>query len=274
VSTTDLAAPETEFKPPRAVTTDEVLSYEENGWVKLNGLIPVQTASAMQQWFETRMGKNAEKSKGVAGGSATSSKFARMWSKYNSPSEESELFSGFAKSPEMAHLGTALMGRDAVRFWADTALIKPPGVGEAGVTPWHQDTPNQPHDRSGLLTIWIALVDITPERGTMRFLSGSHREASLGEPFKKDPVEVYPWLREKYKESEPLHLKAGDATVHNGYVCHAAPPNSTDEVRWVYSISLIDALTCWTGYPKSWVADTKGLEIGTPFDHPAFPILG
>jgi ectoine hydroxylase-related dioxygenase (phytanoyl-CoA dioxygenase family) len=269
MSTQDIASQETELDRPRAVTDDEVGFFQEAGWVKLDGLVSPDSASHMQQWLEGKMGKDAKNSKG----SASTSAFAQMWSKYNSPSEESEMFDSFAKSAETGQLGARLMGRDAVRFWADTALIKPPGVGDAGVTPWHQDTPNQPHDRAGLLTIWIALVDITPERGTMRFLSGSHREGPLGEPFKKDPTVVYPYLLDKYEMSPELHLKAGDATVHTGYVCHAAPPNSTDEVRWAYSISLIDAKTCWTGFPKSWVADSKGLEVGGPFDHEAFSIL-
>jgi hypothetical protein len=268
MSTTGFAGPGTEFGRPRAVTDEEVAHFEENGWVHLKQLISPPSAGALQTWLESKMGVNAERPKGVLTGS-----LAQMWSKYNSPSEESELFDSLAKSPEMGRLGCSLMGREEVRFWADTALIKPAGVGEAGVTPWHQDTPNQPHDRAGLLTVWIALVDISLERGTMRFLSGSHREGPLGDPFKKDPTVVYPWLLEKYKLSPALDLKAGDATVHTGYVCHEAPPNSTDEVRWVYSVSLFDARTCWTGYPKNWVADSKGLEVGEPFDHPAFPIL-
>jgi ectoine hydroxylase-related dioxygenase (phytanoyl-CoA dioxygenase family) len=267
MSTPDLAV--TQLDRPRAVSDDDVVFFQDNGWVKLPGLVAPDAAAQMQQWLEDKMGKNAENSKG----SASTSAFAKMWSKYNSPSEESEMFNSFAKSRAMGELGARLMGREQVRFWADTALIKPPGAGDAGTTPWHQDTPNQPHDRSGLLTVWIALVDIPPERGTMNFLSGSHREGPLGEPFRKDPTVVYPWLREKYEQSPPIDLKAGDATVHTGYVCHAAPPNSTDEVRWVYSISMMDALTCWTGYPKSWVADPKGLELGGRFDHEAFPII-
>jgi len=253
----------------RAVTDAEATSFQENGWVKLPGLVSPAVAGRMRAWLEDRMGTRAER---AGKGRPSSDRFRDMWNKYNSPSEDSELFDAFAKSPEMGRLGAAL-SRRTVRFWADTALIKPPGKGEAGVTPWHQDTPAQPHDRRGLLTIWLALADIPPERGTMRFLSGSHREGPLGRPFQEDPTLDYPYVLETYETSPPLHLAAGDATVHDGLVCHAAPPNSTDDVRWAYAVSLIDAKTRYTGFPPSWVADDKGIEVGQPFDHAAFPVL-
>jgi hypothetical protein len=107
----------------------------------------------------------------------------------------------------------------------------------------------------------------------MRFLSKSHHEGPLGKQFVEDMSVEHPYLLDDYEKSPELHLKAGDATVHAGYVLHTAPPNTTDEVRWVYSVSLIDAGTLYTGYPKNWVADDKGLEPGGLFEHENFPVL-
>ncbi|MBU9618507.1 hypothetical protein [Burkholderia multivorans] len=42
--------------------------------------------------------------------------------------------------------------------------------------------------------------------------------------------------------SDPIHQKAGDATLHAMAVIHAAPEITTDEPRWVYRLQL--AMLC------------------------------
>jgi ectoine hydroxylase-related dioxygenase (phytanoyl-CoA dioxygenase family) len=86
------------------------------------------------------------------------------------------------------------------------------------------------------LNIWIALVDLTPEMGTMQFLSRSHRAGMLGRYFnRRDDVTLideHPWVLDEFEMSPPISLKAGDATVHDMNVIHAAPANSSNTPRW------------------------------------------
>lgn len=253
----------------REVEQEEAAFFRTNGWVHLPQLISAEAAEGMRRWLEERAAPGQESK----AGSGTSSGQAMNWfSKYQMPSREDELFAQFVRSPRLGGAGAKLLGR-SVRFWADTALIK--RKGEEGETPWHQDVPNQPHDRRGLLTIWIALVDIGPEKGSMRFLNGSHHEGPLGRDLGETSlVDKYPHVLQDYEQSPPLTLRAGDATAHDGYVCHAAQPNSTDDPRWAYAISLMDAQTRYTGYPPSWVADGKGIDPGQRFEHADFPVIG
>jgi hypothetical protein len=68
---------------------------------------------------------------------------------------------------------------------------------------------------------WVALADIVPEQGAMRFLTGSHREGPLGTHgvlgtgASDDALTVYPGLLDLYELSPPLNYRAGDATVHH-----------------------------------------------------------
>ena len=109
------------------------------------------------------------------------------------------------------------------------------------VTAAHQDYPATEFDRCGFVNFWIALDEVPPERGSMRFYSGSHRAGPLGlrhvmeggnEPI--DLLETYPKLPQKYPLSPPLHLKPGDATAHGMLTVHSAPANTTDATRSAY----------------------------------------
>lgn len=85
-----------------------------------------------------------------------------------------------------------------MRFYSDHVFAKNPESEADGDTPWHQDFPHHPRDRQGALNIWIALVDLTPEMGTMQFLSRSHRAGMLGRYFnRRDNVTLldeHPWV--------------------------------------------------------------------------------
>ena len=43
-----------------------------------------------------------------------------------------------------------------------------------------QDASEHGSDRGGELQFWLALEEVTPEMGPMRFINKSHREGSLG----------------------------------------------------------------------------------------------
>ena len=59
-----------------------------------------------------------------------------------------------------------------MRLYHDQALFKEPGGGR---TPWHQDQFYWPFDSGDTITMWMPLVDVAPEVGSMRFVAGSHR---------------------------------------------------------------------------------------------------
>ena len=254
----------------RTVTPEEIRHYKENGWVKLEGLISPEAAAATRERLERRL----EGARGKGGFSADSSLFEVL----DHLSRDDETLEAFSHSRKLGRVVSDLMGCgrpgvQGVRFWFDNALVKMPAAERGAKTPWHQDEPYGPFDRQGSATVWIALVDMPPERGTLRFYSGSQRLGGLGRHLLKpgfDALDEYPWVADEFDLSPPLHLKPGDATVHMRAVLHSAPANETDEPRWAYQLIFFPAEALVNGMPHPELEGT-GLVENDLFDHPRFP---
>jgi ectoine hydroxylase-related dioxygenase (phytanoyl-CoA dioxygenase family) len=264
----------------RDVTDDEVAFYQENGWAKLEGLITPELATQMVDAVREQMEKGeAEVGEGSvdAGGKVHD---RTVWRDWHFPGRDDgiEPFRSLAYSREIGHNIQRFLGRDVpINYHADMMAVKmPSGHVASGPTGFHQDWVNFPFDRIGFMTIWIALDEIPPERGSMRFLSGSHQAGPLGKMGLISGPELpdyYPDLKERYPLSPPLHLHAGDATAHNGMVVHGAPPNTTDKARWAAILSYHPADTCYTGAPHHIFKADLGLEVGKPIKHDLFRVV-
>ena len=69
------------------------------------------------------------------------------------------------------------LGVEGVRLYHDQGLVKEPGGGD---TPWHQDRYYWPLDTERTVTLWMPLVDVPAEIGTMTFARGTHLPATSG----------------------------------------------------------------------------------------------
>jgi Phytanoyl-CoA dioxygenase (PhyH) len=260
----------------RGVNDDEVAAYLANGWVKLESFMAPGLAAELLEHTMGRMGEDATAEMPDNRPGIMNPQLRALWNDWQNPSEEDELFRSVSQSSAMGRVGSRLLRDRDVRWWSDGILCKLPASGGGARTPWHQDFPYLSLDRIGLLNVWVALVDMPPEMGTMRFLNGSHRIGPMGRVIHrtdgKDLLDLYPWIAEEHEVSPPLTLKAGDATVHDWMTVHAAPPNDTSQPRWAYTDSLFPAETLFTGAQQR---RTDGLElkINEPLDHPRFPVL-
>jgi ectoine hydroxylase-related dioxygenase (phytanoyl-CoA dioxygenase family) len=82
----------------------------------------------------------------------------------------------FATQPALLDMAAQLVGNDLI-LWGTTIFGKPARCGKA--TPWHQDGDYYPIRPLETISIWIALDDVTPENGPMRFISGSHKARKI-----------------------------------------------------------------------------------------------
>ena len=142
----------------------------------------------------------------------------------------------FTLAHRFAQIAADLMGVPAVRVYHDQALFKEP---DGGPTPWHQDQFYWPLNTDDTITMWMPLVDIPAEVGSMTFGSGSHKFGYLGDlPISdKSQAELEKFISERGIEKH-CHggMKAGDATFHNGWTLHCAPNNPTRNMREVMTI--------------------------------------
>lgn len=185
----------------------------------------------------------------------------------------------FVLSPRFARLAAALLGVDRVRLYHDQALCKEPGGGH---TPWHQDQHYWPIDTDKTITMWMPLVDVPPEVGSMTFAVGSHRLDDLrgGGISEESDTEFEAIIRSR---GLPTHtygaVKAGDATFHAGWTIHSASPNPTDELRTVMTVIYVaDGARVPEQISEAQEVDRQawlgGTPLGAPIDHPLNPLLG
>ena len=142
----------------------------------------------------------------------------------------------FVFARRFARVAAELLEVDGVRLYHDQALFKEPG---GGYTPWHQDQNFWPLDTDRTITMWMPLVDVPSEVGSMTFGSGSHRLGNLGDLFISDAshAELDARIRELGLATETHGaLAAGDATFHGGWTLHSARPNPSDRMREVMTV--------------------------------------
>ncbi|WP_406630103.1 phytanoyl-CoA dioxygenase family protein [Amycolatopsis sp. WGS_07] len=259
----------------RSVTEEEIAHYREKGWAKLPGFFSPETVADLLRRAKSKMGEQAPLTVRRDDADQLEPNEYNWYARWDGCSHEDPRIRDVGQSRALATAASRLMG-DQVRFYFDHFFVKVPQAAEGTETPWHQDLPHHPLDRQGVLTIWVPLVECPPEKGSLRFLSGSHRAGLLGRYLnRRDEVQLvdeHPWILDEYEMSPPLHLYPGDATVHNLAITHYAPPNTTDTPRWVYSTQWLPVRTRYTGAPNH-RTEGLGLKVDQPLDHPRFPVI-
>ncbi|MDG2002733.1 MAG: phytanoyl-CoA dioxygenase family protein [Novosphingobium sp.] len=261
----------------RPVTTDEVARYDEQGWVKLPGLVSPETVRVLLDMAKARMGEEAQ-------GNAVSP----MQQPFFNP-EVSDGPASPVLRPLIDGIGASaktLMQRRkglGVRYFGDSFAPKLPAGREtrhpgAGATYYHQDFINWGLDRSGGMTFWIALEDLAEDTGTMSFLDGSHRLGALGHyrsyEIGNDIRDDYPEIVERCSQIGPVTYKAGDATVHSNLTVHGAGENLTDRPRWAWIIMANPEDARWTGAPPEAFLTDSMSHLDRLDDDARFPLIG
>jgi hypothetical protein len=260
----------------RSVTSQEVAHYQEHGWVKLDGFVPKDRVADLLALAKDKMGDRGDR---------------------NLPPESFSYFNPLTMRglndpvlrPVIDQCGRGarhLMNRRAdvgIRYFTDNFAAKLPsrtkqdGKGGAGISDWHQDYAASGSDRSGGMVFWIAMEDFGPEKGTMEFLSGSHRHGAMGHYATYGDgnlLSAYPELPELYRTSGNLTYAAGDVTVHHNLTVHSAGENVTSDPRWTYVVIVNPADACWTGGSIDASPKTDDLTLSRPFPDDRFPVIG
>ncbi|MCQ6559805.1 phytanoyl-CoA dioxygenase family protein [Paenibacillus mendelii] len=215
-----------------ALTPEQIASYQENGHIKLDGVAAPDEIECYEPVIAGYVRQHNHHDKPLRERDTYGKAFIQVGNLW----EFSEEAARFVMARRFAKIAAELMGVEAVRIYHDQALFKEPG---GGFTPWHQDQLYWPLDSSNTITMWMPLVDVSEEVGSMTFVDGTHKLGYVSRQLISD--ESHKTIG-SYIEGKGLAttsygaLSAGDATFHAGWTIHSAPGNPTESMREVMTV--------------------------------------
>ena len=241
------------------VSDEQRSSLWEHGWTPVPGLLDAPAIEAIRSVLAnvTRMD---------AGEAALVVKYSGGW--------EQPFMMGVATSRRFGSVVAGLTEEPVSVFAQDVSFFKEPGCPHIV---YHQDHSHFPFDRRGCLSLWVALVDMTEDMGSLRYLEGSHTEGPLG--FQSDSVGD-PDIRDQFPELKQRKvvaggpIKAGDARAHWDLTVHGSGPNDGTYAREAWVARYIRVDTIYNGVSHSHF-DRFDLKRGDRFaKHADFPLVG
>ena len=168
--------------------------------------------------------------------------------------------------PALLDLVESLVGPEIIASSVYRLRPKVPGWPD-GVVPWHQDSGYfEPYcDKELVLTVWIPMVDATPERGCLQVLPRAH----TGEVFTHRRVAGGGYL-EIPDDALPsgaivtVPVPVGGALLLTNKTPHRSTDNVTDVIRWSADVRYQSA-----ALPTNYQAPSGALNPDLPEDAPA-----
>lgn len=256
------------------LTEEQIASYRQDGHLLLHGVANQSVIDRYRPIIQSEVTRLNNENRPLHERDTYGKAFIQISNLW----ENSEAVRPFVFAHRFAQIAAQLMGVSGVRMYHDQALFKEPGGGH---TPWHQDQIYWPVDTENTITLWMPLVDIPQEVGSMQFASGSHKRGYISKLVISD--ESHKTLAQ-YIEAEKFPLvsygamAAGDATFHAGWTLHSAPGNPTSNTREVMTVIYVADQT------KVLEPDTDarkndltrwmpGLKPGDRIDSPLNPLM-
>jgi ectoine hydroxylase-related dioxygenase (phytanoyl-CoA dioxygenase family) len=216
----------------RTLTEEDIAAFRAHGHVHLRGLATRAEVAAYRPLISSCVERYAYDKRPIEERDTYGKAFLQTFNLW----QRDEAVARFTLSSRFARVAAALLGVERVRLYHDQALYK---EAHGGHTPWHQDQYYWPLDTDKTITMWMPLVDVTPESGPLTFGDGTHRLGYLGSHHISDESDAVfdAAVRERQIALTTYdRVDAGDATFHSGWTLHRAGANHTDEMRDVMTI--------------------------------------
>jgi ectoine hydroxylase-related dioxygenase (phytanoyl-CoA dioxygenase family) len=264
----------------KAVTTEQVEEYRENGAVCIRGIFTAAEVALLREGIDNNLAAPSPRAK-TASRPDDPGWFFEDFCNW----QENAAYRRFiTESPAPAVAG-ALIGGETVRLYHDHLLVKEPNTRQR--TPWHQDQPYYNIVGGDNVSMWIP-VDPVARESTLEFVAGSHRGpwlmprtfiANEAKWFPEGSLAELPDI-DAHRDDHPVigwALKPGDMVCFNMLTLHASGGVGGRTRRRAFSVRFIGddirhAPRPWRTSPE-FPGLAQVLPDGAPMDHPLFPVL-
>ncbi|WP_090879985.1 phytanoyl-CoA dioxygenase family protein [Bauldia litoralis] len=226
----------TEDKTMMAMTDDEALAYQRDGFIIRKGLLSPAEVGAFRdtarRQLEAENKSGSVMSKGDKEGKTT---LLKMWTR-----AEDDQYGFLARDERMVDLAEDAIGKP-VYLYSHKMTMKQPN--EGGAWEWHQDFGywyNYGCLAPEMMSIFVALDKATKENGCLQVLKGSHKLGRLNHIREGEQTNVeQEHLEAALKRFERIYVEmdAGDVVIFDSNLLHRSDANRSDTYRWGYICS-------------------------------------
>jgi ectoine hydroxylase-related dioxygenase (phytanoyl-CoA dioxygenase family) len=209
------------------VSEEKIQRFENDGAIMLPGLFGGTWVERMR----TAVERVLKDSHAVDSGGFTRNR--NMWLRDRD-------FRAFVFESPAAEIAKAMMRCSEINFYFDHLFVKEPGT--ESPTPWHQDRPYWPVAGGEVVSIWLALDEVSTDTSGLTYAKGTHRAGKVYRPVgfsdgkiaeQSDVDEPMPDIDGNPSEFTLLSwdMKPGDCLVHSSLVVHGAAGNRSTTQR-------------------------------------------
>jgi ectoine hydroxylase-related dioxygenase (phytanoyl-CoA dioxygenase family) len=221
-----------------ALTTEQIESFQRDGFVVVEGALDHETLIATRSRFEPLFSGRFETGlqpdewnwRADTGARDVTRQICNAW-------KSDSVIASVVLRADIGKACAELRGWPGARLNQDNIIWKPPGARSLG---FHQDDSYQdwvvPNE---MMTFWISLDDTLADQGTIEYVRGSHLWP-LSPPIAQfhapdDPLaeirEAALQMGVATPEFVPIEVSAGSAVIHHGHTWHGSRDNRGDKPR-------------------------------------------
>ena len=219
--------------------------YERDGFFLAQPLIPAELIARVRPRIEAVYAGEYETGIPPCGNPKGNSKPPTSLVKIDNAHRSDRVIHEVVSHPAIGAWAAALTGAKMVQVFATQMLIKPSGAPSGANVGWHQDYEYWDYAFQGnVFTAWVAISDVTPEAGPMRFVQGSNHWGLLkaGDFFGGDLDAIQKRILEKSGQSEwketAAVLKPGAVSFHHKLTVHGSGANTSGGPRISFAVHL------------------------------------
>ena len=168
------------------------------------------------------------------------------------------------RRPAIVDVVEQISGPDIV-LWESDWSVKRAGTND--YVPWHQDSPYWNLSSDEVVSVWVAVGEVSVENGAMEVVPGSHRRGRIGELSVSGDVHefyaegarttdadcMFPYSHEfgdaaDISRAIPVELHSGEYSMHSIHLVHGGGPNPSKHDRIGFAMRYMSADTrCLSG---------------------------